>query len=207
LNPGEPNTPSRNDQNNRNGKKSANVTDGNPVKKSGVHFGDTTTKKHDGKKPKLQASDIPARLPWNKSTPKTAADFIKLLLFVCIHTGDPRYKYDAPVDNVQKDEHQRIMTGRPYRRRHPLKKIDTAEKKGVTTYGNCGQCYPDVPPHSTDNCKYGPAARASRRVSSAVDTSTQIAPPDREPQTPPKGISTGPVTAVGFASINVEIRT
>jgi hypothetical protein len=32
-------------------------------------------------------------------------------------------------------------------------------------------------------------------------------PPDREPQTGPKGISTGPVTAVGFASINAEIRT
>ena len=32
-------------------------------------------------------------------------------------------------------------------------------------------------------------------------------PPDPEPQTGPKGISTGPVTAVGFASINVEIRT
>ena len=32
LNPGEPNTPSRNDQNKRNGKKSANVTDGNPRK-------------------------------------------------------------------------------------------------------------------------------------------------------------------------------
>ena len=32
-------------------------------------------------------------------------------------------------------------------------------------------------------------------------------PPDREPQTGPKEISTGPVTAVEFASINVEIRT
>jgi hypothetical protein len=98
LNPGEPSTPSRNDQNSRNGKKSANVTDGNPAKKS-AHFGDTNTKKHDGKKSKLQASDIPARLPWNKSIPKIAADFIKPL-FVCIHTGDPRYKYDASVDNV-----------------------------------------------------------------------------------------------------------
>jgi hypothetical protein len=69
--------------------------------------------------------------------------------------------YDASVDNVQKDEHQRIMTGRPCRRRYPLKKIDTAEKKGVTIYGNCGQCYPDVPIHSTDNCKYGPATGKS----------------------------------------------
>ena len=78
LNPGEPNTPSRNGQSSRNGKKSANVTDGNPAKKN-VHFGDANTKKHDGKKPELQASDIPARLPWNKGIPKIAADFIKLL--------------------------------------------------------------------------------------------------------------------------------
>jgi hypothetical protein len=99
LPPGEPNTPSRNEQHKRNGKKSANVTDGNPEKKS-VHFGDATTKKHDGKKPRPQASDIPVRLPWNKSIPKIAADFIKLL-FVCIHTGDPRYRYDASVDNVR----------------------------------------------------------------------------------------------------------
>jgi hypothetical protein len=108
LSPGEPNTPSRNVRQKRNGNKSANGTDGNPEKKS-VHFGDGTIKKHDGKKPRLQASDIPARLPWNKGVPKTAADFIKLL-FVCIHTGDPRYRYDASVDNVQKDEHQRVMT-------------------------------------------------------------------------------------------------
>jgi hypothetical protein len=33
------------------------------------------------------------------------------------------------------------------------------------------------------------------------------APPGREPQTPPKEISTAPVISVGFASINVEIRT
>jgi hypothetical protein len=33
------------------------------------------------------------------------------------------------------------------------------------------------------------------------------APRDPEPQTAPQGIDTGPVTAVGFASINVEIRT
>jgi hypothetical protein len=45
-----------------------------------------------------------------------------------LHTGDPRYRYDAPVDNVQKDEHQRVMRGRPCRRRYPLKKVDTAEK-------------------------------------------------------------------------------
>jgi hypothetical protein len=68
-----------------------------------VHFGNVDTKPHDGKKPKLKASDVPARKQWNKSIPKTAADFIRLL-FVCIHTGDPRYKYDASVDNVQKDE-------------------------------------------------------------------------------------------------------
>jgi hypothetical protein len=35
----------------------------------------------------------------------------------------------------------------------------------------------------------------------------KAAPPDREPQTAPQEISTAPVTAVGFASINVEIRT
>ena len=43
LNPGEPNTPSRNDRNNRSGKESASFSDGNPVKKS-VHFGDVDTK-------------------------------------------------------------------------------------------------------------------------------------------------------------------
>jgi hypothetical protein len=62
---------------------------------------------------------------------------------------------------VQKDEHQRIMTGRPCRRRYPLKKIDTTEKKGATTYGNCGKCYPNAPIHSTDDCTYGPASSKS----------------------------------------------
>jgi hypothetical protein len=36
------------------------------------------------------------------------------------------------VDNVQKDEHQRVMTGRPCRRRYPLKTIETDDKKGRT---------------------------------------------------------------------------
>jgi hypothetical protein len=103
LPPGEPNTASHNDRNLRSGKKSASVIDGNPAGKS-VNFGNMDTKKHDGKKPKPRASDVPARKQWNKSIPKIAADFIRLLL-VCIHTGGPRYKYDASVDNVQKDEH------------------------------------------------------------------------------------------------------
>jgi hypothetical protein len=154
---GEPNTPSRGSQS-RN-RKSANLTDGQPTKKI-VHFGDLPTKKNDTKKPRLQASDIPARLPWNKNIPKIAADFIKLL-FVCIYTGDPRYRYDASVDKVQKDEHQRIMTGRPCRRRYPLKQVDTAEKKGVTIYGNCWKCNPNAPAHSTDDCTYGPATGKS----------------------------------------------
>jgi hypothetical protein len=46
-----------------------------------------------------------------------------------------------------------VMTGRPCRRRYPLKKIDTDDKKGRTIYGNCGKCYPNAPEHSTDNCK------------------------------------------------------
>jgi hypothetical protein len=75
---------------------------------------DLPTKKNDGKKPGIQASDIPARLPWNKKIQTTAADFIKPL-FACIHIGDPRCRYDASVDKVQKDDHQRIMTGRPAR--------------------------------------------------------------------------------------------
>jgi hypothetical protein len=36
---------------------------------------------------------------------------------------------------------------------------------------------------------------------------TPRTPPAREPQTSTKELDTGPVTAVGFASINVEIRT
>jgi hypothetical protein len=36
---------------------------------------------------------------------------------------------------------------------------------------------------------------------------TGDAPPDREPQTPTKELDTGQVTAVGFGSKNVEIRT
>jgi hypothetical protein len=43
--------------------------------------------------------------------------------------------------------------------------------------------------------------------SSAFKGPADGSPPDREPQTEPKEISTAPVTAVGFASINVEIRT
>jgi hypothetical protein len=139
-----------------------------------VHFGDLpTTKKEDTKKPRLQASDIPARLPWNKNIPRIAADFIKPL-FVCIHTGDPRYRYDASVGKVQKDEHQRIMTGRPYRRRYPLlKQVDTAEKKGVTIYGNCWKCNPNAPAHSTALQATARTAqpRANRRVSSVAGTS------------------------------------
>jgi hypothetical protein len=51
----------------------------------------------------------------------------------------------------------------------------------------------------------GPPTRNSLSVSSSSTTSAS--PPDREPQTGHQEISTAPVTAVGFASINVEIRT
>ena len=84
LNPGEPNTPSKN---RRNIRKSASVIDGIPADKS-AHFGNVDTKQHDSKNPKPKASDIPARKQWNRNIPKIAADFIRLL-FVCIHTGDP----------------------------------------------------------------------------------------------------------------------
>jgi hypothetical protein len=75
------------------------------------------------------------------------------------------------------------MTGRPCRRRYPLKKADTAEKKGVTTYGNCGQCHPNAPTHSTDNCKYGPATGKSasflsRRYEHADSLGHDLADPD-----------------------------
>jgi hypothetical protein len=103
---GEPKTSSRGRRSHS--RKSASLTDGSSIGKR-VHFGDLPTKKDDTKKPRLQASDIPARLPWNKNIPKTAADFTKLL-FACIHAGDPRYRYDAPVDKVQKDEHQCVTT-------------------------------------------------------------------------------------------------
>jgi hypothetical protein len=46
---------------------------------------------------------------------------------------------------------------------------------------------------------------ASKRIK-LPDTNKRkaVSPPDREPQTTPQEISTGPVTAVGFASINVD---
>jgi hypothetical protein len=54
----------------------------------------------------------------------------------------------------------------------------------VTIYGNCGQCYyPDVPPHSTDNCKYGPATGKSasflsRRYEHTDSLGHDLADPD-----------------------------
>ena len=49
------------------------------------------------------------------------------------------------------------------------------------------------------------ATRRNRRTRTAIKDgitgSTKDAPPDREPQTGPQGISTAPVTAVRFASI------
>jgi hypothetical protein len=64
-----------------------------------------------------------------------------------------------------------------------LKKVDTAEKKGVTIYGNCGQCYPNAPIHSTDKCKYGPATGKSasflsRRYEHADSLGHDLADPD-----------------------------
>jgi hypothetical protein len=154
-------------------KKSANLTEGKPAKRS-VHFGDMPTKKSDIKKPKLQASDIPARLPWNKNIPGIAADFIKLL-FVCIYTGDPGYRYDASVDKVQKDEHQRVMAGRPCRRRYLLNQIDI--------YGSCWKCNPNAPVHSTDDRTYGPttgksASFLSRRYEHAGSLGHDVADPE-----------------------------
>ena len=87
LPPGEPSIPSKSRRNSRN---SANGTDVHPTGKS-VSFGEVDTRKSDDRKPKPKASDIPVRKQWNRNIPKIAADFIRLL-FVCIHTGDPRYK-------------------------------------------------------------------------------------------------------------------
>jgi hypothetical protein len=76
------------------------------------------------------------------------------------------------------------MTGRPCRRRYPLKKIDTDDKKGRSIYGNCGQCYPNVLEHSTDNCKYGPDAEdksasfISRRYEHADSLGHDLADPE-----------------------------
>jgi hypothetical protein len=65
---------------------------------------------------------------------------------------------------------------------------------------------PSRPSSRADLCPVGnpvPSAKGSgARVCGCGCT-----PPDREPQTAHQGISTGPVTAVEFASINVEIRT
>jgi hypothetical protein len=75
------------------------------------------------------------------------------------------------------------MTGRPCRRRYPLKQVDTAEKKGVTIYGNCGKCNPNAPIHSTDDCTYGPATSKSasflsRRYEHADSLGHGLADPD-----------------------------
>jgi hypothetical protein len=104
---------------------------------------------------------------------------------VCIYTGDPRYAYrcDASVDKVQEDEHQRIMTGRPCRRRYPLKQVDTAEKKEVAIYGNCWKCNQNAPVHPTDDCTYGPATGKSasflsRRYEHADSLGHDLADPE-----------------------------
>ena len=49
--------------------------------------------------------------------------------------------------------------------------------------------------------------RFPKRGSPRTANPDSHSPPDREPQTSPQEISTGPVTAVGFSSINAEIRT
>jgi hypothetical protein len=71
---------------------------------------------------------------------------------------------------------------------------------------------PDVLLHHPDGKKHL-VAKADRMTSTELDSpwsTTGVSldsAPDPEPQTTPQEISTGPVTAVGFASINVEIRT
>jgi hypothetical protein len=62
--------------------------------------------------------------------------------------------------------------------------------------------WPVTPPGYAYLCRLS-IGRLDQRPSPAVTPT----PPDREPQTGPQEISTGPVTAVRFASINVEIRT
>jgi hypothetical protein len=74
------------------------------------------------------------------------------------------------------------MTGRPCRRRYPLKQVDTAEK-GVAIYGNCWKCNPNAPVHSTDDCTYGPATGKSasflsRRYEHADSPGHDLADPD-----------------------------
>jgi hypothetical protein len=65
----------------------------------------------------------------------------------------------------------------------PAEEDYTAEKKGVTTYANCGHCYPNAPVHSTDNCTYGPASSKSasflsRRYEHADSLGHDLADPD-----------------------------